>query len=246
MSRIFDALKKAEKRKGAAGQVSPDVPTRPAPEAGALEDVPREFITEMGSLRNNIEAAVPKPAGKVVLLTSAVRGEGTSTIAYYLGRVLAADPEVRVVLVDGNLRNPFLHTFFGEDIGTGLSDVLSGSAKWSDAVRKTQWPRLHLLSGGSPDILSTLSVSRLTDLLRDLGTEFTHVVIDTGAVLVSPEATGFFAQADGILLIIQSLKTKREVVLKAVDIITKSRGKILGAFLNRRKYHIPEFIYKRV
>jgi len=245
MSRIFDALRKAEKQK------KPPAPpekadTRLVVDSTSLEGVPEEFVTEMGSLRNNIEASITKPRGKIILLTSSVKGEGTTTVTYYLARILAADPEVKVVVLDANLRNPSLHEFFGEDGGKGMLDVLGGTLKWRDAVKKTRWANLDFLPAGSAEAFSTLSVTRLSELLRSLSTEYTHLVIDTGAVLSSPEATGFFSEADGILLIIQSLRTKREVVAKAVDIIRKSRGKILGAFLNKRKYYIPEFIYKRV
>jgi Mrp family chromosome partitioning ATPase len=54
------------------------------------------------------------------------------------------------------------------------------------------------------------------------------------------------AYVDGVVMVVQAGKTKREVVQRSMDAIARYEGNILGVILNRKKYYIPGFLYKRI
>src|SRR5207302_3267472 len=82
---------------------------------------------------------------RVIALSSANPGEGKTTVVSNLGIALAQTNR-RVLLVDGDMRRPRLHDIFGIDNGTGLGEILAGTASLS--VHQTQIPNLYLLPSG--------------------------------------------------------------------------------------------------
>ncbi len=72
------------------------------------------------------------------------------------------------------------------------------------------------------------------------------VIIDAPPVIGSPEALSMTAAVDGVIVVAQCEKTKREIVRRSLNMITQFGGNTLGVVLNRKKYYIPGFIYKRI
>jgi Mrp family chromosome partitioning ATPase len=72
------------------------------------------------------------------------------------------------------------------------------------------------------------------------------VLVDAPPIVGSPEAPPMAAIVDGVVLVVKSGKTKREVVQRSLDMIAQFDGNVLGVVLNRKKYYIPDFIYRRL
>jgi Mrp family chromosome partitioning ATPase len=83
-------------------------------------------------------------------------------------------------------------------------------------------------------------------LLEEALRSYDTIIIDAPPIISAPEAAPMTAFADGVVLVVQAGKTKREVVARAMGSIANFKGRIIGVVLNRKRYYIPGFIYKRI
>jgi capsular exopolysaccharide synthesis family protein len=188
------------------------------------------------------------PRESVILVTSAVSGEGTSTVARNIALALAQHRAERVLLVDANLRSPSQHRFFGAEKPDGLGDVLLGPKVLTSVIREDVAPGLSLLASGqakeSPAQL--LTVASLHSVIMALLSLYDWVVIDSPPATAYPDVATIAAASGGAILVVEAEKTRQEVVEEAKRVLDSSGVDLLGAVLNRRRFHIPSFIYERL
>jgi len=184
----------------------------------------------------------------VILVTSAVSGEGTSTVARSIATALAQHRAERVLLIDANLRAPSQHQAFGLEQSDGLGDILLGPTTVTSAVRDDVVPGLSLLTAGrameSPAQL--LTVASLHSVIVALLSLYDWIIIDSPPATSYPDVATIAAAASGAILVVEAEKTRQEVVEEAKRVLDVSGVDLLGAVLNRRRYHIPGFIYRRL
>ncbi|MGY1709486.1 polysaccharide biosynthesis tyrosine autokinase [Geodermatophilus sp. SYSU D00758] len=171
---------------------------------------------------------------KVVVVSSAVPGEGKSTVAAALAGSLARSGR-SVLLVDGNLWRPRLARYLGiEDGGPGLSDVLAGRAEVSDATRVLE-DRFHvLLAGSMPEAPGAALASAGTrDLLDAMREYYDHVLIDAPALLPVVDAAALSASSDGCLVITRYGRTTRDELAEAATTLAAVGAQVLGVVVNR-------------
>jgi Mrp family chromosome partitioning ATPase len=82
--------------------------------------------------------------------------------------------------------------------------------------------------------------------IESYGAAYDWIVLDGPPVLESPDSATLAAVADGVVIVVQANRTKRPVLIRAVDLLRKAGGRVLGTVLNRRRLEIPEFIYRRI
>jgi capsular exopolysaccharide synthesis family protein len=183
-----------------------------------------------------------------VLVVSAIPEEGASTVARNIALAIGSNQFERVVLVDANLRNPVQHEVYGVGPSNGVSDVVTGAIELEDAVKTGFDTNLSLVTCGSahnspPHILSDTAFHSLIAALR---TEFDWVIIDGPPVTTHPDAAAISSACGGAVLVLRAEKTRWEVADEAKRVLENAGVEVLGAILNRRKYHIPWFIYRRL
>jgi Mrp family chromosome partitioning ATPase len=214
-------------------QAAVALPVRSAPLAD-LPDLPEDVVREMVTLRMHLESALQSQQTRVVILLSALRGEGTSTVAMQFASTLARDERLRVLLADMNARRP------------ALDPVRMRSLPHADAVGS---------SGGGIDLLPVSAEQLDTglvppaaarDIVDSLNGQYDWIIFDGPPVLESPDAAALAAVADGAVIIIQAGRAKRPVLNRAVELLRKAGARPLGSVLNRRLMEIPEFIYRRI
>lgn len=250
MTRIYEALRKAQTSRSRSAEapaaVAPVLPSavqavpRPAsalaqqpshvsvPDTVPFHGTPElneHVIHEMTSLRMNVEAALTERIPRVVMLMSALPGEGTTTVATQFAATLARDERLRILLVDLNARRPV------------LSDMRSETA---GDERLTLLPLGSLASGG----MVSAAVAR--DQIDAISGGYDWVVLDGPPALESPDAGPLAAISDGVVMVIQAGRTKEPVLGRAVDLLRKAGSNMLGSVLNRRRLEIPDFIYRRI
>jgi Mrp family chromosome partitioning ATPase len=154
----------------------------------------------------------------------------------------------RVVLVDANLRSPSQADAFHIDAPRGLADVLNGAVAVADALCEVPEAGIALLSSGSPlDIPPHLiTMSALQGVVTGLQSQFDWVIVDGPAVTTYPDAATIGSVADGTILVVRAERTRSEVAEKAMKVLHDSGAALLGGVLTGRRYHIPEFIYRRL
>jgi polysaccharide biosynthesis transport protein len=194
---------------------------------------PPEFAELLHGMRTNLVAAPELSSGRTLLVTSSEAGEGKTVIAANLAVSLARLNQ-RVLLIDADLRRPRLHEMFGEDNGLGLTDVLLGKATTA-AFRKTKVARLWLMPSGRAasnpvDLLGSESFVKLIDSLRK---QVDWVVLDSPPVLAVADPCVISRVASGVLFVLGSGHTSREVAVAAVQRLDAVGANVVGAMLNR-------------
>ena len=178
----------------------------------------------------------PRPGAAVLVVASALAGEGRSTTALDLSRSFA-DAGERVLLVEADLRRPSLAVHLGLPPGPGLSDVLSGQAEAASAVRAGGADGLSVLPAGtlSRQPAELLGSGRMADFLGGLRTAYDQVVLDVPPVLPVTDAVVCAALADGVLVVVRWGRTRRPDVVEAVGVLEQAGTQVLGAVLVGRR-----------
>lgn len=195
---------------------------------GELSPQVTEEYRRLGALVHHMQA---ERGVRVVMVTSAVAGEGKTLTATNLALVLSASYGRRVLLIDADLRRPTLHQVFNTVSLAGLGDILSGAGEVPPLVQVT--PRLTLLTAGRPnaDPLGGLTSDRMRQLLQEAREAFDFVVIDTPPVGLLTDANLLASMVDIALLVVRATSTPYDSVKRAADAI--GRHRIAGVVLNR-------------
>ncbi len=169
-----------------------------------------------------------------IMLTSAERGEGKTTLAALLGVANAARGK-KTLLVDANLRHPDLHTRFGLTAQKGLANVLSGELAWQDVVLAVEGrPNLSLLpSGPGSDPAFDLIGQQLAKLLEEFAESYSLVILDAPPLPLYSECLQLATAADGVLVVSRAGKTKRKAVASVVSTLHRLRANLIGVVLNQ-------------
>jgi capsular exopolysaccharide synthesis family protein len=197
-------------------------------------------------LVGQIEIALPQMPSRVLLLSSSVGGEGTTEVVLGLGLTLAAAMGRKIALIDCNTRNPEIHRRFGVD-DVGLDEHLKGSLPLEQALLNTTVPNLYVMPlGAGLTSLARIDRDDFQGMVARLREKFDYVLIDSAAVGVNPETSTICDMVDAVVIVVRHGGTRREVVRRAKETVERAGGKILGVVLNRRKFPIPEFLYRRL
>jgi protein-tyrosine kinase len=168
---------------------------------------------------------------KVVMVASALAGEGKTLTATNLAMTLSESYRKRVLLIDADLRRPNLHQLFKVVAATGLSEGLVASGETKLIVRQIT-PGLALLPAGRPtqDPMGALTSERMHRLIAEARDAFDWVIIDTPPLVLLPDAHLLAPMADGVLMVVRAKSTPHAMAKRAVDAIGSVR--LLGVVLN--------------
>jgi len=193
-------------------------------------------------VRSNLAVAMRDLAHQVVVVTSALPGEGKTSTAVSLAHSFALAGS-RVVLVDLDLRQPDSHRLLQAHNEIGVSDVLLDHRAVEDCIQHIEVagepgiaaaPMQFLAAGprvGNPAEL--LSTTRAAQLLEDLAFEADIVVIDAPPVLSFADALVIGRQAAGAVLVVEAGRTPAPTVRRAKDALTRNQTRLLGVVLNK-------------
>lgn len=201
-------------------------------------------------LRTNIDHLPALPSAEVIAVTSARSREGKTTVALMLAKAWAEAGE-RVLLVEAHLRQPRLAADIGLGKSTGLSDVLAGHLHIGNAIQHTSVDGLHALAAGTIPANPTelLRGPALYDLLEEMRTQYTRVIVDAPALRPFSDAALIGAMVDGTLLVVRHGRVSAELLkaaLKNLEAVnTHATGVVLNAlparFAEERRRFIGRF-----
>ncbi len=193
---------------------------------------PDSFAGEaVRQLRTNLRFVnVDHPPRKIVL-TSANPGEGKSTIASNLARLLA-QAGTPAILIDADLRRPTLSKKFDTDSSIGLTQVLAGDVELEAALVQVAPGLLLLPAGRIPPNPSELVGSQRMHALLDALAQTHTVIVDAPPLLPVTDAGLLAATADGAILVSQVGKTHKEQLRLCAKILGRVNAKLLGSVLN--------------
>ena len=193
------------------------------------EGGPEQFRT----LRSRLYKVASTRKLKKVLITSGVAAEGKTFVASNLAQSIIQQPELRVLLIDADLRSSRLHLLFGTQICPGLSDYLRGDADEYGVIQKGSSENLFLIPGGNlaSNPSELLLSERMKQLFNTVTPVFDWIIIDSPPTLPVHDASVLADMVDGVLFVIRAGSTDAEIVERTA---TEFQGKnLLGVVLNR-------------
>jgi capsular exopolysaccharide synthesis family protein len=199
-------------------------------------------------LKTNILAYHHGNSIKTILFLGTTHGDGSSTTAINFATTLARDGRHNVLLIEANLRNPSLHEVFHVDPDQSLSGFSTNGNKAASGIKKVGPENLYVVTPGSKlsGPVSLFESQRFWEFLKTMRTEFDYVVLDGPPLPSFSESKVICNKVDGVVMVIESGKTRKQVALRAKKDIEQAGGTVLGVVLNKRKYHIPKWIYRRL
>jgi len=211
----------------------------PAP-IGELEDhlssllAPHSFEADQYRVLRTFlaETRISRPL-KVVAVTSPAAGDGKTTTAINLAATLAQTPGSRVLLVDTDLRRPFVAANLGLDpAGPGLAEAaIDERLELGEVVQSTPYNLAVLPAGAPPDnAYQALESARVGQLLDEARGSYDYIVLDTPPVLLVPDCKLMSQWIDGFLLVVAAHRTPRKLLGEALSAMDES--KVLGIVFN--------------
>jgi capsular exopolysaccharide synthesis family protein len=199
-----------------------------------VDALPQNFAEAFRGIRTNVMFSSAGEGPRSVVVTSTQPFEGKTIVAANLALSLAQTGQ-RVLLIDADMRKPRQHDLMNVKQDPGLSSLLVGRAKATDAVRKSAAGSLWVLPAGPnpPNPAELLGSARFKDLLKTLGQHFDWLVVDSPPVMAVTDASVIGHLTTGVLFVIGSEQVNRHTARTAVDQLIASRATILGAVLNR-------------
>jgi capsular exopolysaccharide synthesis family protein len=198
-------------------------------------------------LKANFLARHSDQPTKTILFAGTVNGDGASSTATNFAKTLARDPELKVLLIDANLRKPSLHNTFSITHTASLAKLLEEAAPGRTPFRFEQGQVNVLPTGGVYSDPTSIFASReFSNFLEAMRRTFDFIVLDGPPVFRSSETRLLASKVDATILVICSGKTRKQVAYRAIQELETAGGKVLGTVVNRRKYYIPDWLYKRL
>jgi succinoglycan biosynthesis transport protein ExoP len=212
------------------------------------------------SLRTNIEFLSLEKHLKTICVTSASLMEGKTTTVINLGVTLAQTGK-KVLLVEADLRKPFIHHAFGVSRDPGLAEVIVGNKDWHECLRTVadlmlgplgvenvmaapNIDKLSILTSGTPPPNPTefLNSQRMTDLIQAFRQEFDVVIFDCPPILPVTDAAILASKVDGAVIVYRVGKIARSALRRAKILLENVRGKVLGVVLTGLRAEIsPDY-----
>lgn len=170
----------------------------------------------------------------VLAITSAVSGEGKSTLTAHLAAALARQHHEPVLVVDTDFRNPSIGRLLGVDSRRGIAEVLQGDLCLEEAIQSTEHDHLYVLTTGESNEAPRhqFANGELRKVLQQLRANFRYVLIDTAPVLSSAETLPIAQASDAI--IISTLRDVSRVaqIRLALEKLSFVGGRVAGAVIN--------------
>ncbi len=259
MSRVHDALRRAEQMMSAASEAAgaaaqlpqagpeselapaagfierlDEVPFRPAPEALLIDlarphDPPSEEFRSLRTRLNHLQNLQPLHS---VVVTSPSPAEGKSFVAANLAIAQGQLSGNYTLLADFDLRRPVIHSLFQIPRAPGITDYLLGNAPLEAVIKRVAGMNLCLMPAGSlvKNPLELINLRQVRVLLREFPRIFNWVILDSPPLLFSADANLLGTMADGTILVVRIGQTTIDTVVRAMQSLCENN--VIGVVVN--------------
>jgi len=195
-------------------------------------------------LRHNIEFSTPGRVLRVIAVTSPGRGDGKSTTSINLAIAMGMDGK-RVLVIDGDLRRPSMHTAFGLPRDVGLTTVAMGRATLVDSILPSQYENVSVLTSGPipPNPTEFLNSTSTRDVVAQAREMYDLVIVDAPPCAGLSDIQVISQFVDGVVLVVALEKTMRLQLQATIQTLRQVGAPLLGALLNRVEFRRPGYGY---
>ena len=196
---------------------------------------PKSPISEAyRGIRTSIEFSNLDKNLKVITVTSSMQNEGKSTVMANLA-VSFANLDKKVLIMEGDLRNPSVHRMFNISNINGLTDILLNNKTFLDCVYCTDVKNLHVLTCGPipPNPSEMLSSNKIREFVENLREHYDYIFIDAPPIGIVTDAGIISTYTDGCIFVVGAGEADIEMAKVAKERLEKVGANILGVVLNK-------------
>ena len=185
-------------------------------------------------IRTSIEFSNLDKDLQVITVTSSMQNEGKSTVLANLA-VSFANLDKKVLIMEGDLRNPSVHRMFNISNIKGLTDILLQNKVFADCVHCTDVKNLHVLTCGAipPNPSEMLSSKKIRDFIKSLREYYDYVFIDAPPIGIVTDAGIISTYTDGCIFVVGAGDADIEMAKVSKERLEKVGANILGVVLNK-------------
>jgi capsular exopolysaccharide synthesis family protein len=199
------------------------------------ESISLPFREDLYKIRTRAEKLINNKEMKVILVTSALPGEGKSTFSFNLALAMAEEDK-KILLIDCDFHRPFIKDMVPDtDYTFGLDDVIKGNVSLNDAIQYHEKLGMSVLACSRPvDNASEILGSRIMyDFISGLKSIYDYIIMDTAPSAILADTLDLARIADGAIFIIKQNFSTVRPILEALDHLTESSSiEIIGYVLN--------------
>ncbi|MFH2138083.1 MAG: CpsD/CapB family tyrosine-protein kinase [Candidatus Omnitrophota bacterium] len=214
----------------------------------AYYDAGSTIVEQYRSIRTYINSLKGENLARSIVISSANRFEGKTITSINLAIVMAEERGKRVVLVNADFRFPAVEKLLNISDSSGLSEYLQDKITLDEALSKADIKGVTVLPSGRLPLkpAELLAGQKMKDLIEALEKRFDYVLIDTPAIIPVADVRILGSLVDGVILVVQASRTRREVVLRVQEQLNSLKARLLGVVLSNVEYHIPEYIHRHL
>lgn len=197
---------------------------------------PKSPISEAyRTIRTNIEFSNLDKDIKTIVVTSSQQNEGKSTVIANLAVSFAGMEDKKVLVVEGDLRNPTVHRMFNVSNSHGITEILTGKKPFEECVHNTEVPGLYVVTCGKipPNPSEMLASKKMKAFIESLKDHYDYIFIDAPPIGIITDAGILSTYTDGTILVVASKEADIEMVKIAKERLEKVKANILGVVLNK-------------
>ena len=206
-------------------------------------------LTIANPSETNLTSTVLDQDLRILFLTAANTGCGTSTSALALAGQLAQMSSGQVLLVDASLADANLSQQLGLQKERGFRDLLFNQSPplLQDCIVNISTMPFHILPNGRHIRgADHMNPEQLRPLLKQLGAQYRFVVLDGDAVYSAADTLVISTLVDGVILVVRAEDTRWEVAQAATQRLSQAGAKLVGSIFNGRKYYMPKWLYNNL
>lgn len=212
-------------------------PTAPDRVELVVRDHPAGLLSEsFRQVRAHLMKEMNAKGLRTAMIVSGLPGSGASSLISNLAANAAAT-DLRVLVVDANLRRPSQHAIFQQSEAPGFSDILLGQATLDQAIQATKIHNVSLLPCGRRDVpvFERFTCPAMSNIFRDLKQRFDLVLVDCTPGVVAGDALAVANHCDAVVLVVRALCEKRGLVARLRNQLGDTGAEFLGVIVNAVK-----------
>lgn len=187
------------------------------------------------TIRTNIQFSKIDKDIKTILVTSSKQNEGKSTVSTNLAVSFAALEDKKVLIIDGDLRNPSVHKHFNISNAHGLTDIITGQKTLQQTIQMTGIDNLQILTTGKmpPNPAEMLESKKMKEFVDRLKEYYDYIFIDSPPIGIITDAGVIANYADATILVVGSKDVEAEVAKISKERLEKVKANVIGVVLNK-------------
>jgi len=195
--------------------------------------LPKNILEPFRALRANLKHIMSAHEIKTLMVASAVKGEGKTTLAANLAITFAMDGK-KVILIDGDLRRSQMHHLFNIRKENGIADFLLASKELDEIIKPTKYDNLFVITSGDrpSNPAELLGTYRFEVLLQELRPRADVIIFDSPALLPVSDSITMAPKMDGCVMVVRNLWTPLKAARQARMQLTRINSNLFGGILN--------------